>query len=114
MVSERQTQVPTCRGTIVLAEDDLATRIVLSRMLTRENFRVVAVENGRLACDAVRRERPDVIVLDWLMPVMDGRAAVEELKASASTRSIPIVMLTSLSQVDERIIALESLSLIHI
>jgi diguanylate cyclase (GGDEF)-like protein/PAS domain S-box-containing protein len=96
------------RGTIVLAEDDQATRLVLSRMLRRENFRVIAVENGRLACDAVRRERPDVIILDWLMPVMDGRAAVEELKSSAVTRSVPIVMLTSHSQVDERIIALES------
>jgi diguanylate cyclase (GGDEF)-like protein/PAS domain S-box-containing protein len=96
------------RGTIVLAEDDVATRLVLCRILTREDFRVVAVENGRLACDAVRRERPDVIILDWLMPVMDGRAAVEELKACPDTRSIPIVMLTSLSQVAERIIALES------
>jgi diguanylate cyclase (GGDEF)-like protein/PAS domain S-box-containing protein len=108
VLSEHPTQLPIERGTIVLAEDDLATRTVLSRMLTRENFRVVAVENGRLACEAVRQERPDVVVLDWLMPVMDGRAAVEELKASAATRSIPIVMLTSLSQVDERIIALES------
>ena len=108
VLSERGNQASVERGTIVLAEDDLATRTVLARMLTRENFRVVAVENGRLACEAVRREQPDVVVLDWLMPVMDGRAAVEELKASAATRSIPIVMLTSLSQVDERIIALES------
>ncbi|MGD0472144.1 MAG: EAL domain-containing protein [Candidatus Velthaea sp.] len=108
MLSKRPASALAPRGTIVLAEDDAATRIVLCRMLSNENFRVVAVENGRLACEAVRRERPDVIVLDWLMPVMDGRAAVEELKSSVQTRSIPIVMLTSLSQVDERIIALES------
>ncbi len=108
MMSERRSNAATPRATIVLAEDDLATRLVLSRMLAREDFRVVAVENGRLACDAVRHERPDVIILDWLMPVMDGRAAVEELKSCVQTRSIPIVMLTSLSQVDERIIALES------
>jgi diguanylate cyclase (GGDEF)-like protein/PAS domain S-box-containing protein len=108
VLSESPVRPVRSRGTIVLAEDDLATRLVLCRILARQDFRVIAVENGRLACDAVRRERPDVIVLDWLMPVMDGRAAIEELKSSALTRSIPIVMLTSLSQVDERIIALES------
>ena len=83
----------TSRGTIVIAEDDVATRLLLCQVLSRENFRVVAVDNGRLACDAVRRERPDVVLLDWRMPVMDGRAALQELKASKETRGIPIVML---------------------
>jgi diguanylate cyclase (GGDEF)-like protein/PAS domain S-box-containing protein len=96
------------RATIVIAEDDLTTRLVLRQVLTRERFRVVAVENGRLACEAVRREHPDVVLLDWLMPEMDGRAALEELKSNAETRGIPIVMLTSHSQVAERIIALEA------
>ena len=77
-------------------------------MLSREAFRVIAVENGRLACDAVLREKPDVILLDWRMPVMDGPAALQELRAHEETRGIPIVMLTSYSQVDERIIALET------
>ena len=99
---------PASRGTIVIAEDDVSTRLVLQRVLTRENFRVVAVENGKLACEAVRRERPDVVLLDWLMPVMDGRSAVHELRAQPETRGIPIVMLTSHSEVNERIIALEA------
>ncbi len=92
----------------MVAEDDLTTRLILSRVLEHEGFRVIAVENGRLACEAVRRERPDVVLLDWLMPVMDGWAAVEELKSNPQTRSIPIVMLTSYSEVDQRIIALEA------
>jgi len=99
---------PRSRGTIVVAEDDVTTRMVLHQVLAREDFRVVDVENGRLACEAVRRERPDVVLLDWVMPVMDGRAALEELKASEETRGIPIVMLSSHSHVDERIIALEA------
>ncbi len=82
--------------------------MLLCQVLTRERYRVIAVDNGRLACEAVRRERPDVVLLDWRMPVMDGRAALQELKASKDTRGIPIVMLTSQSQVDERILALES------
>ncbi len=96
------------RATIVIAEDDLTTRLVLQQVLVREGFRVIAVENGRLACEAVRNERPDVVLLDWLMPVMDGRAALEELKSTSDTRGIPIVMLTSNAQVDDRITALES------
>lgn len=96
------------RATIVIAEDDAATRMLLCQVLRRERFRVIAVDNGRRACEAVRRERPDVVLLDWRMPVMDGRAALAELKSSKETRGIPIVMLTSQSQVDERIIALEA------
>jgi diguanylate cyclase (GGDEF)-like protein/PAS domain S-box-containing protein len=96
------------RRTIVIAEDDVSTRLILGQVLTREGFRVVAVENGQLACEAVRNERPDVVLLDWLMPVMDGYAALEKLKSSRDTRGIPIVMLTSHAHVDERIAALES------
>jgi diguanylate cyclase (GGDEF)-like protein/PAS domain S-box-containing protein len=96
------------RGTIVIAEDDVATRMLLSQVLKRQHFHVIAVENGQLACEAVRRERPNVILLDWRMPVMDGRAAVQELRSNKETRGIPIVMLTVQSDVKDRIIALES------
>ncbi|MBC5800445.1 MAG: response regulator [Candidatus Eremiobacteraeota bacterium] len=94
--------------TIVVAEDDAATRMLLCRILRRENYRVIGVENGRLACDAVRREQPDLILLDWVMPVMDGRAALAELKADAATRSIPIMMLSSHGEIDEKVLALTS------
>lgn len=96
------------RATIVIAEDDLTTRLVLCRILEREKFRVIAVENGKLACEAVWREHPDVVVLDWLMPVMDGRAVLAELQSNEATRGIPIVMLTSHSEVTDRICALEA------
>lgn len=96
------------RGTVVIADDDDATRMLLCRVLTRAAFTVHAVENGELACEAARLLRPDVILLDWMMPVMDGRRAVELLKADAATRAIPVVMLTTHSQIEERIVALEA------
>ena len=108
LVSVQVVAKPSPRATIVVAEDDVATRLILRHVLESENFRVVAVENGKLACEAVRRERPDLVLLDWLMPIMDGRAALEELQASHETRAIPIIMLTSQSELGERIIALES------
>lgn len=98
--------VSPLQRTIVLAEDDTMTRMLLCRILARHNFRVIDVENGRLACDAVRREPPDLVLLDWAMPVMDGRAALQELKADAATRSIPVMMLSSHGEVDERVLAL--------
>lgn len=96
------------RGTIVVAEDDVATRTLLRRILTKQRFTVIDVENGRLACDAVRKQPPDVVLLDWAMPVMNGLAAVHDLKANAETRGIPIVMLTTHSEIDERVVALEA------
>ncbi len=96
------------RGTIVVADDDLATRMMLRQILRRENFNVIAVENGKLACEAVRRERPDVVVLDCNMPIMSGRAALQELKSNIDTRNIPVVMLTTRSEISQRVGALEN------
>lgn len=96
------------RGTIVLAEDDCATRLLLARVLSRAAFTVYAVENGELACAEVRSRRPDVVLLDWIMPIMDGREAAERLKADPATQAIPIVMLTTHSHDEERILALRA------
>jgi CheY-like chemotaxis protein len=90
------------RGTVVVADDDAATRMLLCHVLERESFTVYAVENGKLACAEVRLRRPDVIVLDWEMPVLDGRRAAELLKADADTRSIPIIMLTTHAKIEDR------------
>jgi DNA-binding response OmpR family regulator len=61
--------------------------------------------NGQLAYDAVRRDGADVILLDWMMPVMDGPTAVAHLKANRDTRAIPVVMLTAQTDHDERAVA---------
>jgi DNA-binding response OmpR family regulator len=82
--------------------------MLLTQILSQARFTVHACENGQLACDAVVRERPDVILMDWMMPVMDGRVAVERLKANIETRGIPIVMLTTQSEIAERVVALEA------
>jgi CheY-like chemotaxis protein len=106
MTTTGESRVP--RGNIVIAEDDEATRMLLCAVLTRAQFTVRAFENGKLACEAVRSERPDVILLDWSMPVMDGPAAIQLLKADEETRGIPIVMLTTHSQIEDRVVALEA------
>jgi DNA-binding response OmpR family regulator len=94
------------RATVVVAEDDVATRMLICRILTRASFIVHAFENGELACEAARLRQPDVIVMDWMMPVMDGCRAVEVLKADIETRAIPIVMLSTHSHTKDRVFAL--------
>jgi CheY-like chemotaxis protein len=98
--------IPT--GSIVVAEDDDTTRLILGRMLRRHHYRVIDVENGHLACNAVRKEQPDLVLMDWAMPVMDGREATIFLKADRATRAIPIVMLTSHSAIEDKLAALEA------
>jgi two-component system phosphate regulon response regulator PhoB len=95
------------RGTIVVADDDESTRTLLVQILTSADFVVHAYENGELACASIRRAPPDLILLDWMMPIMDGPAAVKNLKADRETRGIPIVMLTSQSEMSERVMALD-------
>ncbi len=101
--------VATCsRGTVVVADDDTATRMMLTQILKRQHYRVIDVSNGRLACEAVAREHPDVVLLDWEMPEMDGLAALKVLKSDNVTRGIPVVMLTTQAQIEERVLAIEA------
>jgi len=96
------------RGRVVVADDDAVTRTLICRILTAAEFTVHAVENGQLAYEAVQLFHPDVILLDWEMPIMDGLCAAKLLKADIATRAIPIVMITAHAQTEERSLALEA------
>lgn len=96
------------RGTILVCDDDPGIRTLLAVVLGRRGFSVLQAENGLLALEQTKRSRPDLVVIDWLMPVMDGRETVEKLKREPETRDIPVVMLTSQSSVEDKVAALES------
>lgn len=96
------------RGTILVVDDDPGVRALLALVLGKRGFTVVQAENGRLGVEAATRDRPDLVVIDWVMPVMDGRETVEQLKRDERTRDIPIVMLTSQATVDDKVAALEA------
>lgn len=71
-------------------------------------MRVIAAENGAEAVALVGRERPDLLVIDAMMPVLDGFAAVPQLRGAEATASMPIVMLTGQSTLEERLTALRA------
>ena len=81
--------------TILFAEDQLDFLAVNKLFLERHGYRVVAAEDGEQAVLAAQECRPDVIVMDFSMPRMDGIRATAALKTHPSTRDIPVLMLTA-------------------
>lgn len=80
---------------LLLAEDDEFSRDMLVRRLERQGYAVVAAADGREAILAARQHRPDLILMDLDMPVLDGRGAIASLKSDPRTFKIPIIVLTA-------------------
>jgi CheY-like chemotaxis protein len=85
-------------GQVLVIDDDPAVRDLLTRNLGRRGFTVVTAENGVQGIDKAQTLRPDVIVLDVLMPGIDGWHVIAELKRLPETADIPVVMLTLVDQ----------------
>jgi DNA-binding response OmpR family regulator len=83
---------------ILIADDDPLLRTLLQHKLTAADHQVVAAEHGGEVLDSVRDYAPDLIVLDAMMPVMDGFEVLRRLKGEQSTRDIPVIMLTALKR----------------
>lgn len=83
----------------ILAVDDERHIVRLVQInLQKEGYEVVTAGNGREALEKVASEKPDLIVMDVMMPEMDGFEALEKLKANPETAQIPIIMLTAKAQ----------------
>ena len=82
-------------ATILVVEDDGATRALLRRGLIRGGLSVVEAENGSTALDALRRSPPALILLDLMMPEVDGFEFIERMRRESSWRRIPVIVLTA-------------------
>ena len=80
---------------ILLVEDNPENREMLSRRLARRGFEILFAEDGAEAVEAARAERPDLVLMDLNLPVMDGWEATRRIKADPDTASIPIIALTA-------------------
>ena len=80
---------------VLLVEDNEMNRDMLSRRLTRRGFEVVFAVDGKQGVDAARREKPDIILMDMSLPVMDGWEATRCVKSDDATRSVPVIGLTA-------------------
>jgi CheY-like chemotaxis protein len=80
---------------ILLIEDNEMNRDMLSRRLERKGFEVIVAVDGRQGIDTIHNDRPDLILMDMSLPVLDGWEATRQLKADPDTREIPIIGLSA-------------------
>ena len=80
---------------VLIVEDDAASREILARWVQQEGWSVTEAENGRVALERVGQARPELILLDLVMPIMDGFAFIRELHRTEAFRRIPIVVITA-------------------
>src|SRR4030081_790240 len=93
----------------VLVVDDVELNVkLLEAKLSSEYFEVIVADNGPVALELAESELPDIILLDIMMPRMDGFEVCRRLKANPRTADIPVVMVTALSDVADRLRGLES------
>ncbi|MEP2031064.1 MAG: phosphate regulon transcriptional regulator PhoB [Paracoccaceae bacterium] len=93
---------------VLLVEDEHAQREVLAYNLEAEGFRVSCAENGDEALLLVKEDLPDIIVLDWMMPILSGIEVCRRLKKHPETRAIPIIMLSARSEEVDKVRGLET------
>lgn len=86
---------------VLLIEDDSFLLSMYTTKFEIENFFVVAADDGEKGLRQAREHHPDIILLDILMPKMNGFEVLGELKKDASTRDIPVILLTNLNQKEE-------------
>ena len=92
---------------ILIAEDSSNLRDILRLQLTMSGYDVVEAPDGQAALDAVRDSAPDVVLLDVMMPHLDGYEVCRRLRQSFATRHIPIIMLTAKTEVEDRLEGLQ-------
>ena len=80
---------------ILLVEDNEMNRDMLSRRLERKGYEVIIAVDGAMGVAMSAAERPDIILMDMSLPVLDGWEATRQIKASAETSSIPVIALTA-------------------
>lgn len=93
---------------ILVIEDNEMNRDMLSRRLVRKGYEVVLAADGLQGMEVARQEKPDLILLDLSLPVVDGWALARLLRAEPETKSIPIIALTSHAMVGDREKALDA------
>lgn len=98
MMKEKQSELVT----VLLVEDIDDTRYFMRLELEERGYRVIEAENGESAVEAATRERPDIILMDLSLPVMDGLQAAERIRQDQQLREVPIVAVTAHQETDYR------------
>jgi two-component system alkaline phosphatase synthesis response regulator PhoP len=91
---------------ILIADDEAGIRLTIGRMLDKD-YVVLEATNGEEAVEIAKGQKPDLILMDLIMPKMDGYAACSEIKADQATKGIPVVILTAVGHEFNKKFAME-------
>lgn len=94
-------------GKILIVDDSRLIAHVAKTMLTKRGHEVILAQDGKAGLEAAKSEQPDIILLDLIMPIMDGYEVCEHLKEDDSTKEIPIIMVTSKAEAADKVKGLE-------
>jgi two-component system, OmpR family, response regulator len=86
---------------ILIIEDEETLRKSLSEYLVEEKFEVLEASDGEAGLEMTKREMPDLIILDIILPKMDGFTVLEEIKKDSKGKSIPVILLTNLESPED-------------
>jgi DNA-binding response OmpR family regulator len=81
-------------ATVLIVEDDPALRLLYEKVLTLEGYEVIAAGDGIDALQCIERQRVDAVILDLMMPRMDGRSVKRGFDAHATMRDVPVILIT--------------------
>ncbi len=88
--------------TILVADDEEDLRVIVQMTSEDPNHRIVEASDGQAALALTRKERPDLVILDWMMPGMTGIEVVKALRQDPETSHIPVIMLTAKGQAGDQ------------
>jgi two-component system alkaline phosphatase synthesis response regulator PhoP len=94
-------------GTIAIIEDESNIVELVKYNLDREGYHTLSASNGKKGLELVRQELPDLVILDLMMPELDGISVCKQLRADPQTKNIPVIILTAKSEEADRVLGLE-------
>src|SRR4030042_627359 len=91
---------------VVYVEDELEMIDLVRLILGRKGYEVIGADGGREGLDTIRKELPDLVLLDLMMPDMDGWDVYQQMKAEDSTQKIPVIVVTAKAQSIDKVLGL--------
>ncbi len=86
---------------VLIVDDDSVNRMILEGMLVNQGYEVIQAENGQQAVDMYSSDQPEMVLMDIMMPVMNGYDATRTIKDLAGEKFVPIIVLTAMTDEDE-------------
>lgn len=86
---------------ILIIEDESTLQKALSEFLTEEGFEVFSALDGEMGTEMAKKEKPDLVLLDIILPKKDGYEVLDELKGNDETKMIPVILLTNLESAED-------------